>query len=88
MINAIQLKITKPMAAFGEIVPAGISLIAVRGFFASKCLSAQRLNAIAAERANTIHKRTFNANGQLNVNDSSVIANVNPIAAKGSANRV
>ena len=38
-------------AFFGFITPDGISLIAVRRFFASYVASNQRLKAIAAERA-------------------------------------
>ena len=38
-------------------VPAGRWRPAVRGFFASRCRSASRLNAIAADRANTMHSR-------------------------------
>ena len=45
-------------ALFAEITPEGISLIAVLGFLESNCRSEYRLKAIAAERANTIHKIT------------------------------
>ena len=48
IIKATQFTKTKNNAAFADIIPAGISRMAVRGFFASKCRSAQRLNAIAA----------------------------------------
>jgi hypothetical protein len=37
--KAIQLNITKRNALLAEIIPAGISRIAVRGFLASKFLS-------------------------------------------------
>ena len=47
-MKKIQLIITKNKALFDDIIPAGISLIAVLGFFASKFLSNQRLKAIAA----------------------------------------
>lgn len=57
-INAIQLNTTKARALSGEIVPAGISLIAVLGFKASNFASSQRLNAIAALLAKTIHNIT------------------------------
>jgi hypothetical protein len=40
---------------FAEIIPAGISLIAVLGFLASKFLSRYRLKAIAALLAKTMH---------------------------------
>src|SRR5258708_18048011 len=39
-------------------IPAGISRIAVRGFFASNCLSRYRLKAIAALRANNMQRIT------------------------------
>jgi len=45
-------------ALFAEIIPEGISLIAVLGFFASKFLSRYRLKAIAALRAKTIQRTT------------------------------
>ncbi len=43
-------------------MPAGISRMAVRGFFASNCLSRYRLKAMAALRAKTMHKITSNNN--------------------------
>ena len=55
-INAIQLMITNIKALLALMMPAGISRIAVRGFFASKFLSSQRLKAMAAERANIMHR--------------------------------
>ena len=57
-INKMQFTITKNNALFDLITPAGISRMAVRGFFASKFLSSQRLKAMAAERAKTMHKMT------------------------------
>ena len=57
-INNMQLAITKNNALFDLITPAGISRIAVRGFFASKFLSSQRLKAIAAERAKIMQRMT------------------------------
>ena len=57
-INNRQLAITKSKALFALITPAGISLIAVRGFFASKFLSSQRLKAMAAERAKIMQRIT------------------------------
>lgn len=57
-INAIALRVVKVSAAAGEILPAGISLTTVLAFLASISRSAQRLNAMAAERAKTIHKST------------------------------
>lgn len=44
-------RIVKRNALLGEIIPLGISRMAVRGFFASKLLSKYRLKAIAALRA-------------------------------------
>jgi hypothetical protein len=58
MINAMQFTTTNLRALPDEIIPEGISLIAVLGFFASKCLSRYRLNAIAALRAKTMHSTT------------------------------
>ena len=59
-IKAMQLIITNINALLAEIIPAGISRIAVRGFLASKLLSSQRLKAIAALRAKTIQRMTNN----------------------------
>ena len=50
--------IVNDSALFAEIIPAGISLIAVLGFFASKLLSRYRLKAMAALRARTIQRIT------------------------------
>ena len=57
-INSTQLITTNKSALFDLIIPAGISLTAVRGFFASKFLSSQRLKAMAAERAKTMQSNT------------------------------
>ena len=57
-INNKQLIIINSIALFALIIPAGISLIAVRGFFASKFLSSQRLKAMAADRAKIMHRMT------------------------------
>lgn len=51
IINTTQLIITNLKALLAEIIPLGISLMAVRGFLASKLLSKYLLKAIAAERA-------------------------------------
>ena len=48
--------ITKMVTNFCESAPAGMARVAVRGLAASICASASRLNAIAAERAETMHK--------------------------------
>src|SRR6185436_2724338 len=72
---------TKPT----ESRPAGNALEAVRGFFASKLLSAMRLNAIAAERAPTIAttiQRICQAVG------SPLAAKTAPRNANGNANSV
>lgn len=87
-INAKQFKMVNANAEFDEIAPDGISRTTVLEFFASIDLSAQRLKAIAAERANTIHNKTFIANSMENVNSCCVIASVKPIAAKGKAKTV
>ncbi len=49
---------TNSNAFFEVIMPAGISLTDVRVFFASKFLSSQRLNAMAAERAKIMQRMT------------------------------
>ena len=56
--NKAQETIVKIKALFADITPDGISLIAVRGFFASKYLSSQRLKAMAAERAKIMQRIT------------------------------
>jgi hypothetical protein len=58
--------ITNRKALFAEMIPFGISRIAVRGFFLSKLLSKYLLKAIAALRAviiQVITKRNFIAKG-------------------------
>lgn len=50
--------ITKRKALLADIIPLGISLIAVLGFLASKLLSKYLLKAIAALRAETMQMRT------------------------------
>ena len=77
----------KNSAFFGLIIPAGISLMAVRGFKASNFLSIKRLKAIAELRAVTIHTNTSNNN--FNEKEwPSDKANVKPINANGKANIV
>jgi len=51
IINNTQFNIVKRNALLGPMMPAGISLMAVRGFCASKLLSRYRLKAMAALRA-------------------------------------
>ena len=57
-MNNRQLTTTNRNALFFEMIPAGISRIAVRGFRASHRTSSHRLNAIAALRAKTMHNTT------------------------------
>ena len=58
IMKITQQMITKRSALLGAIIPLGISLIAVRGFRASKFLSRYLLNAIAALLAVTIQINT------------------------------
>lgn len=53
-----QFVITNTKALPEEIIPLGISRIFVRTFSLSNLLSAQRLNAMAELRANTMHRIT------------------------------
>ena len=76
--------IIKNNAFFGFIIPAGISLIAVRGFKASNFLSMYLLNAMAAFRAVAIHSITNKNNFKEKVNPPCN-ANANPIHANGKA---
>src|SRR5215510_15047407 len=46
---------TNSVTNLSERIPAGIARVAVRGLAASICASARRLNAMAADRADTIH---------------------------------
>src|SRR2546423_3798448 len=48
--------VTKTATNFCESSPAGMARVAVRGLAASICTSARRLKAMAAERADTMHK--------------------------------
>lgn len=57
-MNNRQLMRIKASAFFLEMIPAGISRIAVRGFNLSNRSSIYRLNAMAALRANTIQSTT------------------------------
>ena len=56
--NNRQLMIVNNKTLFAFNMPEGISLIAVRGFFASNSRSRYRLNAIAAVRANIMQQIT------------------------------
>ena len=74
----------KNKAFLGFIIPAGISLIAVRGFKTSNFLSIKRLNAIAELRAVIMQARTNRNNFNENVKPSCN-ASVNPMHANGNA---
>ena len=87
----MELKITNSIAFLEVIIPEGISLIAVRGFNASKFLSSQRLKAMAALLAKIIHPITSNNNchhGFWVVKKVNFKARKNPINAKGIAKMV
>ena len=79
---------TKENAATVEIFPAGISLFAVRGFFASIFRSANRLNPMAALRAQIMQAITNKNVFQLKKYSSREMAKKYPINAKGSAKTV
>lgn len=87
VINRKQFIIIKNNAFLGLIMPAGISLIAVRGFKASNFLSIYLLKAIAAFLAVAIHKMT-NKNNLSEKENPSCKASVKPMQAKGNANIV
>lgn len=55
-MKAIDISATNLIAAAGFMTPEGISLITVLAFFASYARSMYLLNAIAALRANTMHR--------------------------------
>src|SRR4051812_612636 len=57
-MNIVQQAIVNRNALSADIIPLGISLIAVRGFFASKLLSKYLLKAIAALLAVTMQMST------------------------------
>ncbi len=85
--NKLLIK-TNTQADLGEIIPAGISRVAVRGFSISISLSKYLLNAIAALRANTIHNNTSINDCQLKPLLSFLAARKYPSTAKGNANTV
>ena len=87
-MNNITLKMTNHNAAFGEIMPAGISRMMVRGFFASMSLSSHLLNAMAALLANTIHNNTNINNRIQSAFATFKYPKVNPVNAKGKAKTV
>lgn len=86
-MNSKQFKKTKMSAFLAFIILDGISRTAVLGFKTSKCLSIYLLNAIAALRANTIHKMT-NKNKSIRKVYCNLIAKKKPINAKGKAKMV
>jgi hypothetical protein len=86
--NNILLTITNAKAGLGPITPAGISLLAVRGFKLSKRLSIHLLKPIAALRAKTIHKSMSPKSLGSKLYPSLNIARQKPIKAKGKANTV
>lgn len=88
MTNSKQLMNVKTKAALDEIMPVGISLIAVRGFSTSIRWSVQRLKAMAAVLAKTIHNKTLTAIVQSIVKLTVMIPSVNPMAANGNAKTV
>ena len=59
--NKTLLSITKRKALSGDMMPLGISRIAVRGFFASNARSRYRLKAMAALLAVTMQMTTKRA---------------------------
>ena len=88
MTKQMQFKIVNPRAALGRMIPEGISLTTVRSFIASISRSAQRLKAIAAERAKTIHNTTCRTNQGLKVKSTAFAPARKPISAKGKAKTV
>ncbi len=84
-INRQQLMMTKMITLFELKMPAGISLIFVRGFMASISLSCHLLKAIAAVLANTIHKMTNKSFCHEKTASTWWLAKKNPTNAKGKA---
>ena len=85
--NSKQFMMIKNKAFFGLIIPAGISLMAVRGFKTSNFLSIKRLKAIAELRAVIMQASTNKNDFNENVNPSCR-ANANPMQANGNAKTV
>ena len=81
------LIITNISALFGDILPAGISRLCVRGFWASTSRSKYRLNPMAEFRAKTIQPTTCNSNIQEKP-PQDLIAQKNPANANGIQNTV
>jgi hypothetical protein len=95
-MKAAQLKITNSKVFLLEIIPLGISRMAVRGFNASKFLSSQRLKAIAALLAKIMQRITsINVYPYLKYHGAEfafdsliIIPRKKPINAKGIAKMV
>ena len=92
-VKAADIRIVNRRAASGDTMPAGISRMAVRGFFASKWRSSHRLKAIAALRAVTMHTRTAASRTQIRYGSIAgtppgKAARVKPTIAKGIAKMV
>ena len=91
-IKSIAEPIVNNNAFLLVIIPAGISLTAVRGFNASYFASNQRLNAMAALRAVTIQistKTNFSSNSLIGCGAvKEYLPKKNPIIAKGNAKMV
>ena len=83
-----QLISVNQSAELAVMMPAGISRMMVRGFFASISLSAQRLKAIALLRAKIMQSSTLIPRLKVNASGFSCIARKKPIIANGSANTV
>lgn len=81
-------RITNVSAAAGEICPAGISRIFVLGFFSSKERSINRLKAIAALRAVTMHASIRRNVLRLKGCELFSSPRKNPIKANGNAKTV
>src|SRR5690606_1006636 len=79
-INASEFTTVKIKAFFLGIMPAGISLLAVRGFKASIGASRYLLKAMAALRANTI-QHTTNINLFISSQEVCGASGKNPLSA-------
>ena len=84
----MELAITKTRAERGLILPAGISLRAVRGLSLSNLWSAYLLKPIAAFLAKTMHSNTRINKRHVNSFSPVLTAVKNPSRAKGMANTV
>ena len=87
-MNSTALTSVKMSAWRGEMRPDGMSRPAVRGFFASISRSTQRLNPIAALRANTMHPSSCSSRTQVNRAPGSRKASKKATSANGKAKTV